>query len=213
MSFAPQYITGEAHFRTPSPSERDKIRMNLMLGLFFFLIAGLIFLVWGAVDFGTYSKLKGMDVGELRDFFGHDFGSATEDELATAVLLFAMYGSVKIGFGIAGLLLMLIVRMKAIIPLEKGEYEEAGRFLNMFVIMGLIFGIVLAGFFIHKARKILKQTAVRVSPQSQSFDGGTYLGVGGPSQDIRRCPVCNTMMVFNNQTKMWLCTSCNKYQH
>ena len=152
-----------------------------------------------------------MSIEELRDYFGQAFGSASQEDLDTKVLTYALWGSIKIGFGIAGFLMMLLVRMKAIVPLDKGEYEEAGRYLNMFMVMGFIFGLVLAGFFVYRAKTTLKSTAVRISPQ-QSVDGSMYLGSGGVSQDIRRCPTCNSMMKFNNQTRLWFCPSCNKYQ-
>ena len=211
VSYSPQFITGEPQFRTPSPSERDKIRTSLFLALILFMLAGIILLVWGAIDLSNFAKLKAMSIEELRDYFGQAFGSASQEDLDTKVLTYALYGSIKISFGIAGFLMMLLVRMKAIIPLEKGEYEDAGRYMNMFMVMGFIFGLVLAGIFIYKAKKVLKSTAVRISPQ-QTMNGSLYLGTGGVSQDIRRCPTCNSMMRFNDQTKLWFCPSCNKYQ-
>jgi hypothetical protein len=214
LSYSPQFITGEPQFRTPTPSERDRIKMFLFIAMFMFLIAGIILVIVAAYNFSEYSIHNAMTTEELRDTLGSEYRSATEAELKARVGLFAVYGGVAIGMGIPGFIMFFIVRMKALIPIDRGEYEEAGRYLNIFMILGFVFGLFLAGFFVYKAKALLKATATRVTPQSTAFDGTMYLGkgTGAAHMDIRRCPTCNTMMTFNEQMKHWYCSHCNKYQ-
>jgi ribosomal protein L37AE/L43A len=35
---------------------------------------------------------------------------------------------------------------------------------------------------------------------------------GAMTGEVHRCQICNSMMNFNPQTKMWFCASCNRYQ-
>lgn len=213
MSYSPQYITGEPQFRQPTPSERDKIRTFLFLGMLFFFIAGLIMVLWGGSDTATYAYLSGLSEDELKDYFGQDYISATKAQLDLQVSTSLITGVVKLVFGAIGFVFGLMVKLKAMDPLEKGEYEEAGRFLNIFMIMGFIFGLFMAGFFIYKGKNMLKRTAHRVSSDgAQDYGQSVYSRPGEMSGEFRRCPVCNSMMTYNSTTRMWFCSSCNKYQ-
>lgn len=212
VSYNPQsqYTTKEPQFRQPSPSEKDKISTNLTMALVFFFIAAIIFIIAGAYNLGIYAHLAPMSDTELRDYFGTAFKNATDSELAFQVLTYLIEGIVLLIFGVLALVMALFTRAKAILPMAKGEFEEAGRFLNIIMIMGFVFGLVIAGILVFKAKDLLKKSAVRMS--GTSINISTSPTPTATSGEVHRCQVCNSMMAFNSQTRMWFCSSCNRYQ-
>lgn len=210
MSYNPNYSIGEPQFRQPSPTEKDKISTNLTLALVFFFIAAMIFIIAGAYQMSIWAHLSGMSEQELKTYFGVAFQNASGEELALQVATFLVEGIVLLVFGIIALIMALVTRSKAMIPMGKGEFEEAGRYLNIIMIMGFVFGLVLAGFFVFRAKDMLKKSAVRVS--SSTIGVSTSNVPSAPSGEVHRCQVCNSMMTFNPGTRMWFCSSCNRYQ-
>lgn len=213
MTYNPQsqYMTsGEPQFRQPSPSEKDKINTNLTLALVIFFIAAMIFIIAGAYNLGIYAHLATMSNDELRDYFGTAYKNATPEELAVQVGTFLVEGIVLLIFGVIALVMALFTRTRAILPMGKGEFEEAGRFLNIIMIMGFVFGLVIAGILVFKAKDLLKKSAVRMS--GTNINISTTPTPAGTSGEVHRCQVCNSMMAFNSGTRMWFCSSCNRYQ-
>jgi hypothetical protein len=204
-------MTGESQFKQPSPTEKGRIRMFLALGFLFFFISGLVMTIAGAYEMSIYSSLSSLSEDDLREALGHDYISATEAEMQLVVNTHLITASIELVFGILGFVMGMAIRSKCIAPLERGEYEESGRFMNIFMIMGFIFGLVIGGIFIFKAKDLLKRTAVMVSPQSKAYDQSMYSS-GSASEQVKRCTICNSMLIFNEQTKLWFCQQCNRYQ-
>jgi len=210
VSYNPQYITGEPQFRQPPPSEKEKITNNITFAMIFFFIAAIVFIILGTYYMATYAHLNTLDDKDKKDFLGPDYRNATSGDLQLAILAYLAGGVVLLIWGIIGLVFAFVTRTKALMPLARGEFEEAGRYLNILTVMGFIFGIVIAGVLLFKARDLLKKTAVRMSPTNVNV---TPSSTGsGTSGEVHRCQVCNSMMTFNPQTRMWFCSSCNRYQ-
>lgn|GEM_PF-6525608 len=210
MTYNPNYSVGEPQFRQPSPSEKEKIRGLLNWGVIFFFVAAVVFIIAGVYESVTYATLKAMSDASLKDFLGSAYRNATREELELAIITYLIAAIVLLVFGIVGLVLALYARAKALIPLEKSEFEEAGRYLNLLTVMGFIFGLVIAGICIFKAKELLKKSAVRMSMSTMAVSTSNTPATS--SGEVHRCQICNSMMNFNPQTRMWFCDSCKRYQ-
>lgn len=210
VTYNPQYVTNEPQFRQPAPSEKEKIRSLINWGVIFFFVAAVVFIIAGAYEMGTYATLRAMSDHDLKDFLGSAYRNATHEELQLAIVTYLIGAIVLLAFGIIGLVLALYTRSKALIPLDKSEFEEAGRYLNLLTVMGFIFGLVIAGICIYKAKDLLKKTATRMSSSSIAVQTSNTQQTG--SGEVHRCQICNSMMNFNPQTRMWFCASCKRYQ-
>jgi len=210
VTYNPQYATNEPQFRQPSPSEKEKIRSLLSWGVIFYFVAAVVFIIAGAYEMGTYATLKATSDLDLKELLGSAYRNATSEELQLAILPYLVAAIILLVFGIIGLVLALYTRSKALKPLEKSEFEEAGRYMNLLTVMGFIFGLVLAGICIYKAKELLKKTAVRMSSSSITVQTSNTVQTG--SGEVHRCQICNSMMNFNPQTRMWFCSACKRYQ-
>jgi len=210
VTYNPNYSVGEPQFRQPSPSEKEKIRGLLNWGVIFFFVAAVVFIIAGVYESVTYATLKAMSDASLKDFLGSAYRNATREELELAIITYLIAAIVLLVFGIVGLVLALYARAKALIPLEKSEFEEAGRYLNLLTVMGFIFGLVIAGICIFKAKELLKKSAVRMSMSTMAVSTSNTPATS--SGEVHRCQICNSMMNFNPQTRMWFCDSCKRYQ-
>ena len=209
VTYNPNYSVGEPQFRQPAPSEKERIRNLINWGIIFFFIAAIVFIIAGSYEVGYYSTLKAMSASHLREVLGSAYRDATSGELATAILVYLIEGIILLIWGIIGLVLGLYARMKALTPLDRSEFEEAGRYLNLLTVLGFIFGLVIAGICIFKAKDLLKKSAVRSSTAINVTTSNTPQAQTG---EVHRCQICNSMMTFNPQTRMWFCSSCNRYQ-
>ena len=210
VTYNPNYSVGEPQFRQPSPSEKEKVRSLINWGVIFFFVAAVVFIIAGVFETLTYSTLMALSDSNLKEFLGSAYRNATREELELAILTYLVAAIVLLVFGILGLVLALYTRAKALIPMDKSEFEEAGRYLNLLTVMGFIFGLVLAGVCIYKAKELLKKTAVRMNTSSIAVQTSNTVQTG--SGEVHRCQICNSMMNFNPQTRMWFCASCKRYQ-
>jgi magnesium-transporting ATPase (P-type) len=209
VTYNPNYSVGEPQFRQPAPSEKEKIRGLINWGVIFFFISAIVFIIIAVYEMVTYASLRALDNADLKEFLGSAYRSANTEELQLAILVYLIAAIVLLVFGIVNLALALFTRSKALIPLDKSEFEEAGRYLNLLTVMGFIFGLVIAGVCIFKAKDLLKKTAVRMSSSiAVTTSNAPQTGTG----EVHRCQICNSMMNFNPSTRMWFCSSCKRYQ-
>ena len=114
----------------------------------------------------------------------------------------SLLAGIFIVFAIAALILAIIVQVSILRPMARQEHEMAARYMPNLSILGFLFGLGAAGYFLRKSFKILRENRIAdMAPQM----------VTTVAEATPVCPVCGNPAKFIHGQQRWHCSSCARF--
>ena len=118
------------------------------------------------------------------------------------IMFSAILAGMFIIFGIAALILALLVNVSVLGPMARQEHEMAARYLPNLGMMGYLFGIGVAGHMLRKSFRSLRESRMAdIAPQVQ-----TVVAEATPV-----CPACGSPATFIHGQQRWHCGNCARF--
>jgi hypothetical protein len=166
-------------------------------GTVFFIIAGVIWILWGVADilwslaWSSFWWTSGLWVGTL------------------------VWGIIRIALGFVALLLRVKVKTDIIGAIDQGRYAEAADKSLLYAILGFIFAWVIGGILILLGQMKLKEAPVP-GPGPMPAPGAPPPAPGMPPQPApqpapRYCQTCGRPGRYVAESQSHYCDVCQKY--
>jgi ribosomal protein S27AE len=118
------------------------------------------------------------------------------------ILFSSLLAGLFIIFGIAALILAIVVQMSVLRPMARQEYEMAARYMTILSGVGYLFGFGVGGYMLRRSfRKLRETTRAGLAPEATTF----------VAEATPVCPVCGNPASFVHGQQRWHCASCARF--
>ncbi|MFQ6060705.1 MAG: hypothetical protein ACE5KV_05340 [Thermoplasmata archaeon] len=183
------------------PPNVKEARNFIHWGSIFFLIAGVVWILWGIWD------LIWVVVWSASWYWVGYFWAGA---ILSAII--------RIALGFIAIILRTKVRKSLIGAIDSGRYVEATNKAVIYAILGFIFAWVIGGILILLGYFKLKETPAAApvgppaaAPSSPGSPPGTAPPQVSPPPHPTNCPTCGKPARFVGEMQKWYCDVCQKY--